>query len=92
LTGEGREKRVTCTMARIRSCLGADIGMARHQREGQLLAHLFPSVFAVAMYRLAHALGRHRATLPARAVMIVAQMLTGAEIDWRARIGPGFFP
>ncbi len=23
--------------------------------------------------------------------MIVAQMLTGAEIDWRAQIGPGFF-
>ena len=53
--------------------------------------YLFPSLFAVAMSRLAHALGTHRATLPARAVMIVAQMLTGAGIDWRAQIGPGSF-
>jgi serine O-acetyltransferase len=43
------------------------------------------------MYRVAHALGRHHAALPARAVCIVVQMLTGADIEWRAQIGPGFF-
>ena len=75
----------------IRACLAADIALARRQREGRLLPYFFPSIFAVVMYRVAHALGRRRATIPARAVMIVAQLLTGAEIDWRAQIGPGLF-
>ena len=86
-----RRRHSTGDVGGVRACLASDIALARRQREDRLLPYFFPSIFAVVMYRLAHALGQHRATILARGVMIAAQLLTGAEIDWRARIGPGFF-
>lgn len=68
-------------MSSIRATLAADLATARRRREGRISPYLFPNVLAVAMYRLAHALGRRGAAAPARAVRIVAQLLTGAELD-----------
>ncbi len=50
---------------------------------------VFPNYFAVAVYRLAHALRCRRLGIPARLISMAAQTLTGAEIDPGARIGPG---
>lgn len=73
--------------------LKADVALARARRTDHrlLLPYLFPHLFAVAAYRLAHELGRRGLSPLARLVQIVSTALTGAELDWRARIGPGLF-
>ncbi len=60
-------------------------------RRDRVVTYLFPCFFAVAMFRLAHALGRRGLSPLARAVQLVAAVLTSGEIDWRAEIAPGFF-
>jgi serine O-acetyltransferase len=73
--------------------LKADIALARARRTDHrlLLPYLFPNVFAVGFYRLARELGRRGLAPVARLLQIVNLTLTGAEIDWRADIGPGLF-
>lgn len=50
-----------------------------------------PGFQAVVLYRLAHALYRAGWTYAAWAVARLNQFLTGAEIEFNARIGPGLF-
>lgn len=73
--------------------LKADVALMRSRRTDHdlLLPYLFPHLFAVASYRLAHVLGRSGFSPLARVIQIVSLTLTGAEIDWRAEIGPGLF-
>ena len=73
--------------------LKADVALVRSRRTDHdlLLPYIFPHLFSVASYRLAHALGRGGLAPLARVIQIVSTMLTGAEIDWRADIGPGLF-
>ena len=73
--------------------LKADVALMRARRTDHnlLLPYLFPHLFAVASYRLAHALGTRGLAPLARLVQIISLMLTGAELDWRAEIGPGLF-
>ena len=40
---------------------------------------------------MAHELGRRGLAPLARLIQIISTTLTGAELDWRARIGPGLF-
>ncbi len=75
----------------LRACVRADIALVRSRRDQRLVPYLFPNLFAVLMYRLAHAVGPRGAGLPARALSIVGQLMTGAELDWRAQLGPGVF-
>lgn len=73
--------------------LKADVALARARRTDHrlLLPYLFPHLFAVAAYRVAHELGTRGLSPLARLIQIVNTTLTGAELDWRARIGPGLF-
>lgn len=73
--------------------LKADVALMRSRRADHnlLLPYLFPHLFAVACYRAAHALGARGLAPLARLIQIVALTLTGAELDWRAEIGPGLF-
>lgn len=73
--------------------LKADVALARARRSDHdlLLPYLFPHLFAVASYRLAHELGRRGLAPLARLLQIIALTLTGAELDWRAELGPGLF-
>jgi serine O-acetyltransferase len=73
--------------------LKADVALMRSRRTDHalLLPYLFPHLFAVACYRAAHALGTRGLAPLARLIQIVALTLTGAELDWRAEIGPGLF-
>jgi serine O-acetyltransferase len=73
--------------------LKADVALMRSRRTDHelLLPYLFPHLFAVACYRAAHALGMRGLAPLARLLQIVALTLTGAELDWRAEIGPGLF-
>src|SRR5579859_5511619 len=64
---------------------------ARRTDHDLLLPYLFPHLFAVVCYRVAHALGTRGLAPIARLVQILGLMLTGAELDWRAEIGPGLF-
>ena len=75
------------------SDLKADIALMRSRRSdhSMLLPYLFPHFFAVAAYRLAHLLGQRRLSPLARLIQIASLTLTGAELDWRAEIGPGLF-
>lgn len=74
----------------LREYLAADLAAAKRRRP-RLLSHLFPNVFAVTAYRVAHALGNRGAIVPARLISIIAQVLTGAELNWQAELGPGLF-
>lgn len=73
--------------------LKADIALARSRRTDHdlLLPYIFPHLFAVAAYRVAHELGSRGLSPLARLLQILSLTLTGAEIDWRAQIGPGLF-
>jgi serine O-acetyltransferase len=73
--------------------LKADVALMRARRTDHnlLLPYLFPHLFAVASYRAAHALGTRGLAPLARLIQIIGLMLTGAELDWRAEIGPGLF-
>jgi serine O-acetyltransferase len=51
--------------------------------------HLFPSGYVALSYRIAHALHQRGRRKLAGIVMIVCQVLTGAEIRPDAKIGPG---
>ncbi len=55
------------------------------------MTYLFPCFFAVAMFRIAHALGRNGFSPLARAIELFSAVLTSGELDWRAEIAPGFF-
>ncbi len=79
-------------MGTLWASLKADVALVRSRRDLHgLLPYLFPHVFAVACYRVAHALGRRGLTIPARLLQIIGLLLTGAELDWRADLGPGLF-
>jgi serine O-acetyltransferase len=73
--------------------LKADIALARTRRTDHdlLLPYLFPNLFAVTAYRLARWFGTRGLAPLARLLQILNVTLTGAEIDWRAEIGPGLF-
>ena len=81
------------TIRTMWATLKADIALARTRRTDHdlLLPYLFPNLFAVAAYRLARHLGTHGLAPIARPLQILSLTLTGAEIDWRAEIGPGLF-
>ena len=49
----------------------------------------FPHFFAVAAYRVSHALWRRGHVRSSRLAMLASQVLTGAEISGAATIGPG---
>lgn len=70
------------------SLLQADAVALREHRH-RFLPFFFPNYAAVAAYRFARALRDRRLGVPARFITMVAQALTGAEIDPGARIGPG---
>ncbi len=70
--------------------LKADFAVLQARRD-RFVTYLFPCFFAVAMYRLAHALGRSGFSPFARLIELFAAVLTSGEIDWRAEIGPGLF-
>lgn len=70
--------------------LKADLALARTRR-WPISAYLFPCIFTVAVYRLAHALGRRGLSVPARALQIIGLVLAGANVDWRSELGPGLF-
>ena len=53
------------------------------------LSYAFPHFFAVASYRISHALWRRGRVRLSRGVMVLGQVLTGAEISGAATIGPG---
>lgn len=72
-------------------CLAADVRAVRRHRDGRLAAFLFPNLFAVAVFRVANWIGRHGLAAPAHALCLLVTVLTGAEISWRAQIGPGLF-
>jgi serine O-acetyltransferase len=80
-------------MSSVWADLKADVALMRSRRTDHdlLLPYLFPHLFSVAAYRLAHALGKRGLSPLARLIQIVSLTLTGAEIDWRAEIGPGLF-
>lgn len=72
--------------------LKADVALLRSRRtDHSLLPYLFPHLFAVTCYRVAHALGTRGLAPLARLVQVATLVLTGAELDWRAEIGPGLF-
>ncbi|HEX3615772.1 MAG TPA: hypothetical protein VHU61_04490 [Solirubrobacteraceae bacterium] len=73
--------------------LKGDIALLRARRTDHdlPLPYLFPHLFAVACYRVAHGLGARGLAPLARLIQIVCLVLTGAELDWRAEIGPGLF-
>jgi serine O-acetyltransferase len=70
--------------------LKADFAVLQARRD-RALTYLFPCFFAVAMYRISHALGRSGFSPLARAVELFSAILTSGELDWRAEIEPGFF-
>lgn len=53
------------------------------------VSFLFPQYFAVVVYRVSNALWRRGMPRLSRTVMVVGQVLTGAEISGAATIGPG---
>jgi serine O-acetyltransferase len=70
----------------------ADVDIARERRSLGFWSFVFPCVVSVGLYRVAHALGSKKGLAPlARAIQILDLVLTGAELDWRAEIGPGLF-
>jgi serine O-acetyltransferase len=58
---------------------------------GWLEALLYPSLWALALHRLAHPLYRMRLPLLPRLVSMASRLLTGIEIHPGAAIGPGLF-
>jgi serine O-acetyltransferase len=58
--------------------------------DGRLAPFVFPQLFAVASYRFAHALRGHGWSRLARVVSTIGHVLTGAELDPAAEVGPGF--
>lgn len=71
--------------------LASDLDAARRAGAGRLAPLMFPNVFAVGTFRLAAWLrGRHLVRF-ARASAVLGQLLTGADIDPQASIGPGLF-
>jgi serine O-acetyltransferase len=60
-------------------------------RNGFEVALLYPGVHAVWVHRVSHALWRHGALLPARALSQTARLVTGIEIHPAATVGPGLF-
>ncbi len=77
--------------AKLKERLAADMELARRRGEGFVLPLLFPHVFAIAMHRVAHAAWELKRPIVARLLWIVAQMLTGADIDYGANLGPGVY-
>jgi serine O-acetyltransferase len=77
-------------IAAVWESLKADLAVAR-ERRAPLSAYLFPCVFIVVVYRLAHALGTRGLSVPARALQIIGLLLAGANVDWRSDLGPGLF-
>jgi serine O-acetyltransferase len=53
------------------------------------LTYVFPQFFAAAAYRVSNALWRGGLRRLSRGVMLIGQVLTGAEISGAATIGPG---
>lgn len=68
--------------------LRADAAASRRWRP-QLVPFLYPCFFAVASFRLSVALHRRGHVYLARLVQVIAQTLTGAELDPKADVGPG---
>jgi len=68
--------------------LRADAVALREHRQ-RFLPFVFPNYAAVAAYRCARALRDHGLGMPARFITMIAQAVTGAEIDPGARIGAG---
>jgi serine O-acetyltransferase len=73
----------------LRALIAADAAALKRARNGELLAHLYPHLFAVVAFRVANHLGNRGLPRVALAISLLAQTLTGAEIGWTAKIGPG---
>lgn len=73
----------------LRALVAADAAALKRARNGELLAHLYPHLFAVVAFRLANHVGNRGFPRVALAVSLIAQTLTGAEIGWTAEVGPG---
>jgi serine O-acetyltransferase len=74
--------------AGVRELLRADWA-AVTQTSPNPMTFVFPHFFAVAAYRVSHALWRGGHVRLSRFAMVVSQVLTGAEISGAATIGPG---
>jgi serine O-acetyltransferase len=72
----------------LRELLRADWAAVKHGSANPA-TFVFPQFFAVAAYRVSHALWRGGRLRLSRGVMVAAQVLTGAEISGAATIGPG---
>jgi len=67
-----------------------DVDAIRKQHGG-VVPWIFPNLLAVAIYRVAHAVRKAPGgRIQARLLCVLGQFLTGAELDPRAEIGPGF--
>ena len=55
-----------------------------------LIAASNPGIYAIVLYRFAAAFRRRGLAVPAAVISLVNVFLTGADIDQRAEIGPGF--
>lgn len=73
----------------LRQLLRKDLAALRF-RMGRAGPYLFPQFTAVVLYRISRLLRRLGLASPARAVCSLNQLLTGAELDPIAVIGPGF--
>jgi serine O-acetyltransferase len=73
----------------LRALIAADAAAFARVRPGELVAHLYPHIFAVAAFRVANYVGSRGFPRIAHLVYVTAQALTGAEIGWTAEIGPG---
>lgn len=88
---ERRRQQVPFDRARWRAfkdALHRDVEQLRKMRY-RVAPFLFPHLTAVLLYRIAVELRRSGLAVPARAVTMLNQALTGAELDPAAQIGPG---
>ena len=72
----------------LRGLLRADWAAIKRASRNPL-TYVFPQFFAVAAYRVSHQLWRRGRLRLGRVSMLIAQVLTGAEISGAATIGPG---
>jgi serine O-acetyltransferase len=68
----------------------ADLDQGRFWWREKFVGHLFPNVFVVLTYRIAHWIYNTRLRPLSYVISILCQVITGAELRPGARIGPGF--
>ena len=88
LPGGGRPKQPIVLRIVLWELLRADWAAIKEACPNPL-TYVFPHFFAVAAYRVSHALWRAGHARLSRAAMLLGQVLTGAEISGAATFGPG---